>query len=74
MALRGMGANMYGKPLPFEVMHITEYIADALKAGKLKVKEVDKSVTFHDPCQVSRRGGATQAARRMEQDPRRLHE
>lgn len=32
-------------------------------SGKLKLKKLDKSVTFHDPCQVSRRGGATQAPR-----------
>jgi len=63
MALRWMGGNMYGKPLPFKVLHISEYLADALNSGKLKVKKVEKSVTFHDPCQVSRRGGATQAPR-----------
>ena len=63
MAMRWMGANMYGKPLPFKVQHVTEYIADALEAGKLKLRKVDKSVTFHDPCQVSRRGGATRAPR-----------
>ena len=63
MALRWQGANMYGKPLPFEVQHISEYLADALNSGRIKVRKVDKSVTFHDPCQVSRRGGATQAAR-----------
>jgi Fe-S oxidoreductase len=63
MALRWMGANMYGKPLPFKVLHISEYLADALNTGKIKVKKVDTSVTYHDPCQVSRRGGATQAAR-----------
>jgi len=63
MALRWMGANMYGKPLPFKVQHVSEYLADALNSGKLNVKKVDKSVTFHDPCQVSRRGGATQAPR-----------
>ncbi len=63
MALRWMGGNMYGKPLPFKVLHITEYIADALNSGRLKVEKVDKSVTFHDPCQVSRRGGATRAPR-----------
>ena len=65
MALRWMGANMYGKPLPFKVQHISEYLADALNTGKIKVKKVDKSVTYHDPCQVSRRGGATQAAREV---------
>ncbi len=63
MALRWMGANIYGKPLPFKVQHVSEYLADALNSGKLKVRKVDKSVTFHDPCQVSRRGGATLAPR-----------
>ncbi len=62
-ALRWQGANVYGKPLPFKVMHISEYLADNLNNGRLKVKTVAKSVTFHDPCQVSRRGGATQAGR-----------
>ncbi len=63
MALRWMGANLYGKPLPFRVLHISEYLADALNSGRLKVRKLDKSVTFHDPCQISRRGGATQAPR-----------
>ena len=34
MALRWMGANMYGKPLPFKVLHITEYLAQLKKEGK----------------------------------------
>lgn len=62
-ALRWQGANIYGKPLPFSVMHISEFLADQVNSGKLKLKKLDKSVTFHDPCQVSRRGGATQAPR-----------
>ena len=62
-ALRWQGAAMYGKPLPFKVMHISEYLADVLSSGRLKVKKIDQAVTFHDPCQVSRRGGATEAPR-----------
>lgn len=62
-ALRWMGANMYGKPLPFKVMHIAEFLAEAVKEGHLKLKKLDKSVTFHDPCQVVRRGGAIEAPR-----------
>lgn len=62
-ALRWMGAEMYGKPLPFKVRHISEFLGENVKSGKIKLKPVGKSVTFHDPCQVSRRGGAVQAPR-----------
>ena len=31
-ALRWMGANMYGKPLPFKVMHIAEFLAEQVRA------------------------------------------
>ena len=62
-ALRWQGANVYGKPLPFTVKHISEFLADQVAAGYLRLKPLQKSVTFHDPCQVSRRGGATAAPR-----------
>lgn len=62
-AMRWSGANILGRPLPFEVVHITEFMARLVKDGKLKLKAMDQSITYHDPCQVSRRGGATQAAR-----------
>lgn len=62
-ALRWQGAAMYGKPLPFKVQHISEFLAEMIGSGRLKVGKVDRSVTFHDPCQVSRRGGATAAPR-----------
>lgn len=62
-ALRWQGANMYGKPLPFQVRHISEFLGENIKNGKIRVRKLDKSVTFHDPCQVSRRGGAVEAPR-----------
>ncbi len=65
-ALRWQGANIYGKPLPFKVVHISEFLADVIGSGRLKLEKVedgDKKYTFHDPCQVSRRGGATEAPR-----------
>ena len=64
-AMRWQGANMYGKPLPFRVLHISEFLAEAAREGRLKLKPMQGSVTFHDPCQVSRRGGATQAPREV---------
>ena len=64
-AMRWQGANMYGKPLPFRVLHISELLAEAVREGRLPLKPVKGSVTFHDPCQVSRRGGATAAPREI---------
>jgi len=62
-ALRWMGANVYGQPLPFRVLHISEFLAEGVQTGRIKLKKLAKSVTFHDPCQVSRRGGAVAAPR-----------
>ena len=64
-ALRWMGANAYVRPLPFRVLHISEYLAEHVRDGSLKLKKLERSVTFHDPCQVSRRGGATEAPREV---------
>ena len=33
------------------------------REGRLRLKPLTKSVTYHDPCQISRRGGATGEAR-----------
>jgi Fe-S oxidoreductase len=58
-ALRWDGAAVYGKPLPFEVLAISEFIAREIKAGNLRVKPLadGKTVTFHDPCKLGRMGG-----------------
>jgi len=64
-AMRWQGANMYGKPLPFRVLHISEFLAEAVREGRLKLEPMKGTVTFHDPCQVSRRGGATDAPREV---------
>ncbi|MBK9495745.1 MAG: succinate dehydrogenase/fumarate reductase iron-sulfur subunit [Alphaproteobacteria bacterium ADurb.BinA280] len=61
--LRWGAANMIGRELPFEVLHITEYMAKLKREGRIKLKPYTKPMTYHDPCQVSRRGGATEDAR-----------
>ncbi len=63
--LRWSGANILGRPLPFNVQHITEFLADLNRQGKLGFKPMEDSITYHDPCQISRRGGATGAAREL---------
>lgn len=61
--LRWAGANILGRPLSFEVMHITEFLAGLKREGKLSFRPLEDSITYHDPCQVSRRGGAAEEAR-----------
>jgi Fe-S oxidoreductase len=64
-AMRWQGANMLGRPLPFRVLHISEFLAESVREGRLALKPLRDTVTFHDPCQVSRRGGATGAPREV---------
>jgi len=61
--MRWEAANAYGKDLPFQVVQITELIADNIASGKIRVNKITQSATYHDACQLSRRGGATAAPR-----------
>lgn len=65
VALRWNGAAFLGRPLPFEVLHISEYLAKLKREGRLRLKPLQQSITFHDPCQISRRGGAPTAPREV---------
>lgn len=64
-ALRWQGANLYGKPLPFRVVQVAEYLAEGIRQGKLQLQPVQNSATFHDPCQIVRRGGVSEAPREV---------
>jgi Fe-S oxidoreductase len=61
--MRWEAANMFGKALPFRIMQVTEFLAEGLTSGEIKVNNISQSATYHDACQVSRRGGATEAPR-----------
>ena len=54
-AMRWHGANWLGRPLPFRVLHVSEFLAENVASGRIRVRRVAASATFHDPCQVSRR-------------------
>ncbi len=51
--------------LGLEVQHATEFLADLLESGSLKLREVNETVTYHDPCDLGRKGGITEAPRRI---------
>jgi heterodisulfide reductase subunit D len=47
--------KVYGKELPFELYHSTEFIAKLIKEGKLKInKEIKMRVGYQDPCELGR--------------------
>ncbi|MBN1678405.1 MAG: (Fe-S)-binding protein [Candidatus Thermoplasmatota archaeon] len=46
--------EMIGKP-PFKIYHLTEYLDQLIKDGRLKfTKEYKKKVGYHDPCHLGR--------------------
>jgi Fe-S oxidoreductase len=65
-AIRWDGPNLVGKPFTFKVRHILEVLDKLRKEGRLKTsgKETQK-LTYHDPCQISRRGGVIDEPRNL---------
>lgn len=65
-AIRWDGPNLIGRTYPFKVVHILELLDELQQSGRLKTAGMlDKKLTFHDPCQIVRKGG-------VEAQPRRL--
>ncbi len=45
----------YGEELPFKVRHITQFVADAVKGGKLRIRKgLKERIIYHDPCYLAR--------------------
>jgi len=66
-ALRWEGANLYGKPLPFDVYAISEFLGLMVREGKLSLDQglVGEAVTYHDPCKVGRHSGIFEEPREV---------
>ncbi len=64
-AARWEAAKWYGKALPVRIIHMTEFLDELIASGRIRVKPIGETATFHDPCQIVRRGGLEAAARRV---------
>ncbi|MDP2964051.1 MAG: (Fe-S)-binding protein [Sulfurimicrobium sp.] len=65
-ALRWEGPNLIGRPYAFAVVHILELLDQLRTEGRLRIKDkLDVPLTFHDPCQIARRGGVIEQPRRL---------
>ncbi|MBS4098701.1 MAG: (Fe-S)-binding protein [Sulfuricella sp.] len=65
-ALRWDGPNLIGRPYDFEVKHILEVLDEFRAAGLLRTTGFDETrLTYHDPCQIARRGGVVEQPRRL---------
>ncbi len=59
--------------LGFEVQHITQFLAQMVKEGKLKFnKKLDKLITYHDPCHLGRHINLSKKKVGIFDDPRAL--
>lgn len=66
MAIRWDGPNLIGRPFLFNVRHILEVLDDLRDQGRLKIEGSEsRKLTYHDPCQISRRGGVIDEPRNL---------
>jgi Fe-S oxidoreductase len=64
--IRWDAPNIIGRPLPFKVVHIMELLDQLRTEGRLQIDgNIDDRLSFHDPCNISRRGGVLQEPRRL---------
>lgn len=48
-----------------EMLHATEFLADLIDQGKLHLREMNQTVTYHDPCDLGRKSKVYEAPRRV---------
>ena len=51
--------------LDADVVHYTEYLVDLVEGGDLEFGDLDRTVTFHDPCYLARGMAVVEAPRQL---------
>ncbi len=65
-AIRWDGPNLIGRRYKFEVVHILELLDQLRGEGRLQTEGIEEGrLTFHDPCQIVRRGGVLEQPRNL---------
>jgi Fe-S oxidoreductase len=49
--------NITGQRPPFEVSHSTEFMVRLVEQGRIRLRELNGTITYHDPCDLGRNSG-----------------